>query len=94
MKIKILVSTALIDQKEGRSAGLFETVDAPDERAKYLISIGAAEPVGKAAEKKAPEPQITPETQPAGGATVTAETSPETGTPEKKAAPRRAPKSK
>lgn len=42
MRIKILTSSALINQERGRWAGLAEEVDAPRERAEYLISVGAA----------------------------------------------------
>jgi hypothetical protein len=57
MKIQILVSTALVNQDTGRSAGLYETVDAPKERAEYLISIGAARESTDAPEKAEEAPK-------------------------------------
>lgn len=51
MKIEILVSHALINQDTGQTAGLHQTVDAPKERAEYLVSIGAAREAAKAPQK-------------------------------------------
>lgn len=78
MRIKILTSSALINQERGRWAGLAEEVDAPRERAEYLISVGAAKALDddddpddkdedevKEPEKKPePEPKSEPEKEP------------------------------
>lgn len=80
MRIKILVPSALIDQKTGKSAGLYEMVNAPADRAKYLVSIGAAETVEAHEEQKAEgAPQGHPD--PADGATTNRGANPSTGTP-------------
>jgi hypothetical protein len=104
VKVKILVGSALVNQKTGRWAGLAEEVDVPKERGEYLVSVGAAkslEDAGPEAEDEAPQG----DDGKAAGTTVT-EAAPETGekkdeapapSEEKKAAPaprRAAPKSK
>lgn len=55
MKIEILVSHALINQDTGRTAGLHERVDAPKERAEYLVEIGAARAVDEPKPTEAPQ---------------------------------------
>lgn len=53
MKIVILISSALINQETGQTAGLAETVECDDERGEFLVSIGAA--------READEPDSEPE---------------------------------
>ncbi len=92
MRIKILASSALVNQETGRWAGLAEEVDVPRERAQYLISVGAAKSLddaGPAADDEAPQGD-------AGKAdgTSTTEQKPETGEQKAAPAPRRAPVTK
>lgn len=54
MRIKILISSVLLDQTSGKMAGLAETVECDDDRAEYLVSIGAASEVDDEPE---PEPE-------------------------------------
>jgi len=88
MKIRILTASALINQDTGRTAGLYEEVNVPRDRADYLISVGAAEALdghqtddddGGAEEDQTPSPK--PHAAPADGATTTEETNPVTGEP-------------
>lgn len=45
MRIKIVQAGALLNEETGERAGLFEEHDVQKNRAEYLISVGAAEPV-------------------------------------------------
>ncbi|UTN93020.1 hypothetical protein SEA_MARKY_17 [Streptomyces phage Marky] len=95
MRVKILVSVALINEEKGRWAGLAEELDVPRERGEYLVSVGAAKSLEDDAEDPGPEAETeTPQGDDGKAAgTTTTEAKPETG--EKKAAPvRRAPAAK
>lgn len=56
MKIEVLVSNALVNQETGQRATIHEVVDAPEDRAEYLIDAGAARQVGAKAKKPAEKP--------------------------------------
>jgi hypothetical protein len=89
MRIRILTASALVNEKTERRAGLYEEVDAPRDRAEYLISVGAAEALNEPEtadeddegdKDRNPAPKL-PE-GPAGGATTTEGTDPGTGEPQ------------
>lgn len=93
MKVKILTSSALVNQETGRWAGLAETVDVPRERGEYLVSVGAAEAVDDG--EQAPEAESEVPQGDDGKAAGTSTDEPKSE--EKKAAPavrRPAPKTK
>lgn len=95
MRIKILVSSALINEEKGRWAGLAEEIDVPRERGEYLVSVGAAKALE---DDEADQPDAETEAPQGDGGNAAGTSTPEApaAPEEKKAAPvrRAAPKSK
>jgi hypothetical protein len=59
-KITILVATAMVNE-DGRQAGMYENVDVDEDRADYLVSIGAAKYTDEKAQRKAEASADAPE---------------------------------
>lgn len=78
MKVKILTSGALVDEKEGTRAGLADEVEVSKERAEYLIGIGAATPVNDSDREKTSDLEELGRPEPlTGGATTTQQPTPD-----------------